>query len=187
MMVAEVDPSLADLGPAERRCNHPLLQPFWHAGGQGMWLIRPDGPDAEDFRPLTSWDADVLAPNGKSAVLCSVWNRTLETQRRGLFGRRPPVTVAWGNAPGICPDQRVMAEGHVQNRPPRLNMAFGQETTWWHSVPGALPQATVKNGLRPTHFVADLTGKVPVLHEKPFDPNLNTQAIVFRLVLGGRR
>ena len=62
-------------------------------------------------------------------------------------------------------------------------MAFGQETTWWHSVPGALPQATVKNGLRPTHFVADLTGKVPVLHEKPFDPNLNTQAIVFRFVL----
>ena len=28
-----------------------------------------------------------------------------------------------------------------------------------------------------------MQGKVPVLHEKPFDPNLNTQAIVFRLVL----
>ena len=60
------------------------------------------------------------------------------------------ITVAWGNAPGNRSDRTRLAEGqiHLRNGLLRVNMAFGQ-TPRCISVPGALPQATVRIGLRP--------------------------------------
>ena len=59
-------------------------------------------------------------------------------------------TVAWGNAPGPeCP-RACLAEGHIQFAVRSgVNMAFGQKDRCVFRVPGALPQATLNNGLRP--------------------------------------
>ncbi len=64
-----------------------------------------------------------------------------------LFGRRPSITVAWGNAPGIEQPSHGLAEGHVH--PGRDEDGLQPSDTSAHSSPGALPQATVTDGLRP--------------------------------------
>jgi hypothetical protein len=60
------------------------------------------------------------------------------------------ITVAWGNAPGHRSPRTRLAEGqtHLWHGLPRMNMAFGQ-TSRCAPIPGALPQATVRTGLRP--------------------------------------
>jgi len=47
-----------------------------------------------------------------------------------LFGRRPTITVAWGNAPGLAPRMDLLAEGHIHpGECDTLNMAFGQNVS----------------------------------------------------------
>jgi hypothetical protein len=48
-----------------------------------------------------------------------------------LFGRRPPITVAWGNAPGLAPRIHLLAEGHIHaGGCDTLKMAFGQNVSY---------------------------------------------------------
>jgi len=43
------------------------------------------------------------------------------------FGRRPAITVAWGNAPGIRDANVALAEGHIHpDARTNMNMAVGQ-------------------------------------------------------------
>ena len=81
-----------------------------------------------------------------------------------LFGRRPSFTVAWGNAPGIEEPSHGLTEGHVH--PGRDEDGLRPSDTSEHSSPGALPQATVIDGLRP--------------HEAPFLDLPESEQAIFR-------
>jgi hypothetical protein len=75
-----------------------------------------------------------------------------------LFGRRPIFTVAWGRPTcGRCPPRNRVVHHPVSWLKVRftlrvaleVNMAVGQNHGFANIRPGALPQATVMNGLRP--------------------------------------
>jgi hypothetical protein len=78
--------------------------------------------------------------------------RFLKLHTSALFSWPKAIfTVAWGIAPGIRTVTNRLAEGHIhRERQGAVNMAFGQENALFSRVPGALPQATVTVGLRPT-------------------------------------
>ena len=49
--------------------------------------------------------------------------------------------------------KQLLAEGHNQHAIAKVNLAVGQTILSTQPIPAALPQATVKKGLRPKNFV----------------------------------
>ncbi len=78
----------------------------------------------------TKRDSDGFSCRAKSHTTA---NSTLSGGPVGtmiLFGRRPPITVAWDNAPGLAPRMHVLAEGLIHaGGCDTLNMAFGQNVS----------------------------------------------------------
>ena len=57
MIVAEIDPRIADRAEAQRRRNHPLLKPFWDAGAA---LLKGETiPNTPDVRALQATEREV--------------------------------------------------------------------------------------------------------------------------------
>ncbi len=108
-------------------------------------LRRPHGSGKDLFENTYVW---------RLKSLCK--KRAFETSLERGFGRRPFITVAWGDAPGrwVQPScfwpQAILTSAVMPEIFGKYGLRPNNSNT--HYVPGAIPQATVRIGLRPKRF-----------------------------------